>query len=69
MQSTILLSSITMAIRAQKLLESRGILANIRKITNHPILSGCGYGLELQGDVRAALAILAAGEVRVLGVV
>ncbi len=65
---TILMSSLTSALRAQKLLEQRGIYSYIRKIANNQKLGGCGYGLEIQGDVNSVLNILQVAGIRVLGV-
>jgi hypothetical protein len=62
------MSSVTSALRAQKLLEQRGIRSYIRKIANHPKLGGCGYGLELLGDLNAALCLLQAAGIRILGI-
>ncbi len=65
---TILMSSVTSALRAQKLLEQRGTRSYIRKIANNQKLGGCGYGLEIQGDVNTALNLLWAAGIRILGV-
>ncbi|MDR2909637.1 MAG: DUF3343 domain-containing protein [Oscillospiraceae bacterium] len=67
--STILVNSLTTAIRGQKLLGARGIYSTVKKVTNNPYLGGCGYGLEVQGDTRSALSILEGGGIRVIAVV
>ncbi|HHY53093.1 MAG TPA: DUF3343 domain-containing protein [Clostridiales bacterium] len=66
--ATILISSVTAAMRAQRLLEQRGIRSYIRKIANHPKLGGCGYGLEIAGDLTSALYLLQAANIRILGI-
>ena len=52
------LSSVTYAIRAQKMLERNGIKSFIRKHAASQISGGCGYGVEVRGDIRAARGIL-----------
>lgn len=61
------LSSVTYAIRAQKLLEQRGIRATIKKITRSLQISGCGYGLEINaGDLEAAANLIASAGIRII---
>ena len=57
-QGTILLNSITGAIQAQKLLESHGMRGNIRKISKTGPGKGCGYALDVQGDIQQATRLL-----------
>lgn len=64
---TILMSSVTSALRAQTLLQQRGIPSCIRKIAGSHKLGGCGYGLELQGDCEDALCLLRAAGIRIMG--
>ena len=58
MDGTIYFSSISWAIRAQKLLESQGMPSNMRKISKIGSSGSCGYGLDLRGDIRIALHLL-----------
>ena len=62
------LSSVTYAIRAQKLLERQRIKSYIRKLSRSSQTEGCGHGLEVYGDLSAVLGILAAAGIRVLDV-
>ena len=58
MDGTIYFSSISWAIQAQKLLESQGMPSNMRKISKIGPSGGCGYGLDLNGDIDAAFRLL-----------
>jgi hypothetical protein len=62
------LSSVTYAIRGQKLLEQRGIRCNMRKLSRGMNVKGCGYGLDIYGDVHAAVDILRMAGIRILEV-
>jgi hypothetical protein len=62
------LSSVTYAIRGQKLLEQRGIKSYMKKLTRGLHVKGCGHGLEIHGDVHAAVDILRRADIRVLEV-
>lgn len=62
------LTSVTYAMRAQKLLAQHGILSHVRKLAIHLNITGCGYGLEVVGDVRLAVQILSAAGIRVVQV-
>ena len=62
------LSSVTYSIRAQKLLEQRGIKSYIKKLTKGLDVGGCGYGLEVHGDLDTAVNILRAADIRVIEV-
>jgi len=66
---TILFNSITWAIRAQKLLGRRGIGSTIRKISKTGSAKGCGYGLNVYGDLQNALRILDLDNIRYIDVV
>jgi len=63
--ATILLSSITWAIRAQKLLELRGIRSYIKKTAAG--CGSCGYGLTIRADedVEAVADYLRAADIRI----
>lgn len=60
------LTSVTYAIRAQKLLEQRGIRSYIRKLTQSLGVYGCGYGLEIAGDLDSAVRIIEAAGIRIV---
>lgn len=67
--SVILLSSVTWAIRAQKLLEQHGIRTTMKKISHNRKLGGCGYGLELpKSQLQAALRHLKTANIRIIDV-
>lgn len=68
MGSVILFSSVTWALRAQKILEKHGVRSAMKKIANSPKLGGCGYGLEIYGNTQAALHLLQAGNIRIVDV-
>ncbi len=70
MQKAILrLTSVTYAIRAQRLMEQRGIQAIVRKSTRSLHVRGCGYGIEVSlAYVDIALEILNKFGIRVLEV-
>ncbi len=46
-RAVIRLTSVTYAIRAQKLMEQRGIQAIVRKNARSMHTRGCGYGIEI----------------------
>lgn len=68
MQKAIIrLSSVTYAIRAQKLLEQNGIRSVIKKLANSLQVTGCGYGLEINApDLDTATRIITAAAIRIL---
>ena len=68
MDGTIFFGSINWAIQAQKLLEKHGISSNMRKVTNIGPDGGCGYGLDLYGDLDTALQILESADIKYIGV-
>jgi hypothetical protein len=59
-------SSVTYAIRAQKQLERYGIRSAIKKLAANLSVTGCGYALEVQGDITAAADIIRAAGIRIL---
>ena len=65
---TIFFGSINWAIQAQKLLEKHRITTNMRKISNIGPDGGCGYGLDLYGDVDTALRLLENAGIKYIGV-
>lgn len=62
------LTSVTYAMRAQKLLEQRGIRAFVRKMAKNLSVHGCGYAVEVLGDPGPAVNILSAAGIRVVEV-
>lgn len=65
----LILTSVTYAIRAQKLLERRGIRAYIKRNVNGLSSHGCGYGVMVNGDAQVASQILALAGIRVKGII
>lgn len=65
---TIRLTSVTYAMRAQKLLERQGIRAYVRKIVKSLSVHGCGYGVQVVGDAEAAARLLTAAGIRVVAI-
>ena len=68
MDGTIFFGSISWAIQAQKLLEKQGITSDMRKVSNIGPDGGCGYGLDLHGDLHSALQILESADIKYIGV-
>ena len=62
------LTSVTYAIRGQKVLERHGIRSYIRKQTGNLKTYGCGYGLEIHGDATAAAQLIRNAGIRVIGI-
>lgn len=62
------LTSVTYAIRAQKLLEQRGFRAHVKKLVKSLSVHGCGYGVEFSGDPDAALRIIESAGIRIVEV-
>lgn len=59
----------TYAIRAQKLLEQRGIRSYVKKLVKSLHIHGCGYGLEIIGDLPSAIQIITDAGIRIVEVV
>ena len=68
MSGTLFFNSITWAIRAQKLLEEQGFASTMRKVSNIGPGKGCGYGLDVQGDLSEALRLLDSHGIRIVDV-
>ena len=66
---TILLHSITYAIRAQKVLQQHGIRTTVQKVPAGRNVKSCGYGLEISGDVQAAVQALRAADIPIVDIV
>lgn len=69
MQQIIRLTSVTYAIRAQKVLEQHGIRSHVRKLVKNLQVSGCGYGLEVVGDIHLAARLISEAGIRIVEVV
>ncbi|MEG1743739.1 MAG: putative Se/S carrier-like protein [Clostridia bacterium] len=67
MKNTIVLSSVTYAIKAQKLLEPYGIGSSLTRSSGVRAIKGCGYGLKINGDVQDAARIIKKDGIRILG--
>ena len=62
------LSSVTYAMKAQKLLERNGLHTSVQKAPLSPGSKGCGYALTVRmGEERAAKNLLARAGIRELG--
>lgn len=57
-KAVIRLSSVTYAIRAQRILEQNGIRSYVKRVTTSMQALGCGYGLEIFGDVNVATKLI-----------
>ncbi|MCL2035281.1 MAG: DUF3343 domain-containing protein [Oscillospiraceae bacterium] len=68
MQKAIIrLTSVTYAIRAQKLLERQGIRSTIKKFARSLEVNGCGYGVEIDKmDLDKAAGILKSADIRIV---
>jgi hypothetical protein len=62
------LSSITYAIRAQKLLDLHGIRSYMRKVPGAAGDTSCSYGLEISDDPSSAQYLLNGAGIRVLDI-
>lgn len=62
------LTSVTYAIRAQKLLEQRGFRVYLKKLTSGFSAHGCGYGIVITGDINLANQIISAAGITILEV-
>jgi len=68
---TIIFSSVTYALKAQKLLDFRRIRTMLVRSPAVTTVRGCGYGLRLSNGEESALALelLTAGGIRISGAV
>ncbi len=64
----LVLSSVTYAMKAERLLALAGIYSSPVKTGEIAKVRGCGYGLLIKGDCDAAKAILEKNGVKILGV-
>ena len=69
MRPIIKLTSVTYAIRAQRLLEGQRIRAVVRKLTSDLSVNGCGYGLEIYGNAQVAARIIEDAGIRVVEII
>lgn len=63
------LTSVTYAIRAQKLLERQGIRSYIKRLTKSTQVQGCGYGLEIVGNLDMAVNTIRAADIRIIEII
>ena len=63
MKGIIRLSSVTYAMRAQRILDQNGIRSHIRKLTRD---NGCSYALEVNWDPESATRMIQSAGIRVL---
>ncbi len=68
MKKTIVMSSITYALKAQELLKSNGIYANISRSKAVRSVRGCGYGLSFDKMLyEKAKNLLVAADIPIIG--
>jgi hypothetical protein len=65
-RTTIRLTSVTYALRGQKLLEQQGIRSQVKKMVKSTKVQGCGYGLEIMGEGERAVQILQDAGIRII---
>lgn len=66
-KSIIRLTSVTYAIRAQKLLEQQGIRGVVKKFAHSLQVDGCGYGIEINpADYARSRHILEHSGIRII---
>ncbi len=64
--TVIVLSSVTYALKAQRILMSQGISSLLEKLTTTQSKRGCGYGLRvIDANLERALSILKKERIRV----
>ncbi|MBC8569823.1 DUF3343 domain-containing protein [Zongyangia hominis] len=64
----IMLSSVTLAMKGQRLLQKNGIRCDIERIQNYNQNGGCAYGLKvLNGDVERAMELLRTNRILIVG--
>lgn len=59
--------SVTYAMEGRDLLRSKGFKAYIRRTPYHGDRKGCGYSLEVDGDLSAAEAVLRQNGIKLRG--
>lgn len=64
----LLFRNMTWAARAQTLLARYGVSSNIIKVTNSGGLNGCGFALEVQGDMHRVTDILRQANIQVVSI-
>ena len=61
-----LTGTVTYAIKGRDLLRKNGIKAKIEKINSSKSSVGCGYAIEVEGNINAAENILRAAGIKIL---
>ncbi len=67
MKCTLVLTSVTYAYKASRILASAGIRADPVRSPEVLKVRGCGYGVKFEGDCEAAESLLARAGVTVVG--
>lgn len=62
------LTSVTYAVRAQKLLDQYGIRSYYLRLTRNLGNHGCGYGLKIHGDLQQAVSIIESAGIQIVEV-
>lgn len=60
------LTSVTYALKAQKILEQNSIKTHLSKTTEYKFKQGCGYILKIHGNLEKAVNILKSNNIKVL---
>lgn len=63
------LTSVTYAIRAQRLLQQRGIRCYVKKLVKSMHIHGCGYGVEIIGNLDMAVQIISQAGIHIIEIV
>lgn len=67
MKNVIIVSSVTYAVKGQKLLSEAGITSVLTRADEVRAVKGCGYGLRIRGNLRDAALVLKKNGIRILG--
>lgn len=66
----IVLSSITYALKSQKILNNHGILSNVEKLAQSVTKKGCGYGVRVSNiNLNVAIEVLKAERIKIVDLV
>ncbi len=67
MKNVIIVSSVTYAVKGQKLLSEAGITSSLTRAEGVRAVKGCGYGLRIRGSIHDAALVLRKNDIRILG--
>lgn len=66
--SVIKLTSVTYAVRAQKVLQQHGIKSYVKKQSSNMQSGGCSYGIEVRGDANTAAYLIRNAGIKVVSI-